>query len=198
MRWTYRLGDAVHDLTDRTLVMGILNRTPDSFYDRGATFDLDDLVRRAEQLAVEGADLLDIGGVKAGPGPEVSEAEELDRVVPAIEQVHTRGRRRHLGRHVARRRARRGVSCRSGRRQRHQRLRRSRLRRRRREAPTRRSSRRTSGSRHACRIRSRTTTTSSPMSGRSSSSAAGAPRRPGSRRSRSRSTPAWTSARRPR
>ena len=71
--------------------MGILNRTPDSFYDRGATFALDELVRRAEQLAHDGADLLDIGGVKAGPGPEVSEAEELDRVVPAIQQVHDRG-----------------------------------------------------------------------------------------------------------
>jgi dihydropteroate synthase len=70
--------------------MGILNRTPDSFYDRGATFGLDELVRRAEQLAVEGADLLDIGGVKAGPGPEVSEAEELERVVPAIEEIRAR------------------------------------------------------------------------------------------------------------
>jgi dihydropteroate synthase len=70
--------------------MGILNRTPDSFYDRGATFGLDDLVRRADVLAHEGADLLDVGGVKAGPGPEVSEAEELDRVVPAIEAVHAR------------------------------------------------------------------------------------------------------------
>lgn len=70
--------------------MGILNRTPDSFYDRGATFGLDDLLRRAEVLAGEGADLLDIGGVKAGPGPEVTEAEELDRVIPAIEAVHTR------------------------------------------------------------------------------------------------------------
>src|SRR5882757_3086814 len=68
--------------------MGILNRTPDSFYDRGATFALDDLVRRAETLVEEGADILDIGGVKAGPGPEVTEAEELDRVIPAIEAVH--------------------------------------------------------------------------------------------------------------
>jgi dihydropteroate synthase len=70
--------------------MGILNRTPDSFYDRGATFDLDDLLRRAEQLVADGADLLDVGGVKAGPGPDVGEAEELDRVVPTIEALHRR------------------------------------------------------------------------------------------------------------
>lgn len=87
---SYRLGDRVHDITDRTLVMGILNRTPDSFYDAGLTYELDALVRRAEQLVVEGADLLDVGGVKAGPGPEVGEAEELDRVVPAIEAIHAR------------------------------------------------------------------------------------------------------------
>jgi dihydropteroate synthase len=88
--WSYRLGDVVHDLTTRTLVMGILNRTPDSFYDRGATFGLDDLLARAEALVAEGADLLDVGGVKAGPGPEVTEAEELDRVVPTIEALHAR------------------------------------------------------------------------------------------------------------
>jgi dihydropteroate synthase len=70
--------------------MGILNRTPDSFYDRGATFGLDDLLRRAEVLVADGADLLDVGGVKAGPGPEVSEAEELDRVIPTIEALRAR------------------------------------------------------------------------------------------------------------
>jgi len=70
--------------------MGILNRTPDSFFDQGATYGLDDLVRRAEQMVDEGADLLDIGGVKAGPGPEVSEAEEVDRVVPAVTAVRER------------------------------------------------------------------------------------------------------------
>src|SRR4051812_8115845 len=86
----YRLGDVVHDLTARTLVMGILNRTPDSFYDAGLTYELDDLVRRAEVLVEQGADILDIGGVKAGPGPEVGEAEELDRVIPSIEAVHAR------------------------------------------------------------------------------------------------------------
>jgi dihydropteroate synthase len=90
VRWSFRLGDVVHDLTTRTLVMGILNRTPDSFFDAGATFHLDALCARAEQLVTEGADLLDIGGVKAGPGPEVGEAEELARVIPAVEALHAR------------------------------------------------------------------------------------------------------------
>jgi dihydropteroate synthase len=86
----YRLGDEVHDLTARTLVMGILNRTPDSFYDRGLTFELDSLLERAEVLVTRGADLLDVGGVKAGPGLEVGEAEELDRVVAPIAALHER------------------------------------------------------------------------------------------------------------
>jgi len=86
----FRLGDRVHDLATRTLVMGILNRTPDSFYDQGATYELDALFRRAETLVAEGADILDVGGVKAGPGPEVDEAEELDRVVPAVEALRAR------------------------------------------------------------------------------------------------------------
>src|SRR5687768_14309378 len=70
--------------------MGILNRTTDSFFDKGAFFALDDLLRLAEQHARDGADLLDVGGVKAGPGPEVTEQEELDRVIPAIEALHQR------------------------------------------------------------------------------------------------------------
>jgi dihydropteroate synthase len=86
----YRLGDVVHDLATRTLVMGILNRTPDSFYDHGATYRLDALLQRADELVRDGADLLDIGGVKAGPGPEVDEAEELDRVIPSIDAVRER------------------------------------------------------------------------------------------------------------
>jgi dihydropteroate synthase len=84
---TLRLGERRYDITHRALVMGILNRTPDSFYDQGETYRLDLLLQRAEQLVRDGADLLDIGGVKAGPGPEVTEAEELDRVVPAIRAV---------------------------------------------------------------------------------------------------------------
>ena len=82
-----RLGSRRYDLTRRCLVMGILNRTPDSFYDQGATFALDLTLRRADALVAEGADILDVGGVKAGPGPAVSEQEELDRVVPAVEAL---------------------------------------------------------------------------------------------------------------
>ena len=87
---TLALGERTFDIRHRALVMGILNRTPDSFYDRGATFALSDLVRRADALVGEGADLLDVGGVKAGPGPEVSEEEELERVVPAIAALRAR------------------------------------------------------------------------------------------------------------
>jgi dihydropteroate synthase len=84
------LGPATYDVSHRALVMGILNRTPDSFYDKGGYWDFDAFLRRAEQLVVEGADILDVGGVKAGPGPEVGEEEELDRVVPAIAALHER------------------------------------------------------------------------------------------------------------
>jgi dihydropteroate synthase len=84
------LGGRGYDLATRSLVMGILNRTPDSFFDGGQYWDLDAFYGRAARLAAEGADLLDVGGVKAGPGPEVTEAEELDRVVPVIAALHDR------------------------------------------------------------------------------------------------------------
>jgi dihydropteroate synthase len=84
------LGDRTYELRSRALVMGILNRTTDSFFDDGAYFSLDALLARAEELVAAGADLLDVGGVKAGPGPEVTEAEELDRVVPAIAALRAR------------------------------------------------------------------------------------------------------------
>jgi dihydropteroate synthase len=84
------LGTRTYDLTTRSLVMGILNRTPDSFYDRGQYWSLDAFYARAARLVADGADLLDVGGVKAGPGPDVSEAEELDRVVPVIAALHDR------------------------------------------------------------------------------------------------------------
>jgi dihydropteroate synthase len=84
---TLSIGRTTFDLTSRALVMGILNRTKDSFYEPAATFDLDTLYARAERLVFEGADLLDIGGVKAGPGDEVDETEELERVVPVVTEL---------------------------------------------------------------------------------------------------------------
>jgi dihydropteroate synthase len=84
------MGDKSFDVTTRALIMGILNRTKDSFYGPAATFDLDALFARAQQLVREGADLLDVGGVKAGPGDEVSETEELDRVVPVVRELKRR------------------------------------------------------------------------------------------------------------
>lgn len=67
--------------------MGIVNRTPDSFYDRGETFALEPAIERAGQLVAEGAAILDIGGVKGGPGADVSPDEEMDRVIPVIAAV---------------------------------------------------------------------------------------------------------------
>ena len=88
MRFT--LGSRSFDLTTRPLVMGILNRTTDSFFDKGSYFEFDSFLDRADLLVTDGADILDVGGVKAGPGPEVTEAEELARVVPAVEALHER------------------------------------------------------------------------------------------------------------
>jgi dihydropteroate synthase len=84
------LGSRRFDITTRALVMGILNRTPDSFFDRGAYWDFDAFLAKADELVAEGADFLDVGGVKAGPGDEVTEQEELERVVPAIEALRSR------------------------------------------------------------------------------------------------------------
>lgn len=73
--------------TDRAAVMAIVNRTPDSFYDQGATFAADAALAAVERAVTAGADLVDIGGVKAGVGPVVSIQEEIDRVVPIIAVV---------------------------------------------------------------------------------------------------------------
>ena len=70
---------------DRALIMAIVNRTPDSFYDRGATFTDDAAKEAAHRVVADGADIVDIGGVKAGPGEMVDVDEEIARVVPFIE-----------------------------------------------------------------------------------------------------------------
>jgi dihydropteroate synthase len=69
--------------------MGIVNRTPDSFYD-GGRMSLEEAVEYAASLVAEGADLLDVGGVKAGPGPDVDEPEELRRLIPLVEALSAR------------------------------------------------------------------------------------------------------------
>lgn len=66
--------------------MGVVNRTPDSFYD-GGRMGLDESVRHAVSLVEEGADVLDLGGVRAGPGPHVDEAEERERLLPLVEAL---------------------------------------------------------------------------------------------------------------
>ena len=64
---------------DRPLIMAIINRTPDSFYDHGVTFD-EEVARAAiRQAVIDGADVIDIGGVPASPGPEVSIEEYFVR-----------------------------------------------------------------------------------------------------------------------
>ena len=67
--------------------MAIVNRTPDSFYDRGATFADDAAMTRVRQAVAEGADIIDIGGVKAGPGEEVDPREEIRRTAGFVAAV---------------------------------------------------------------------------------------------------------------
>ncbi|HET9141665.1 dihydropteroate synthase [Actinophytocola sp.] len=77
--------------TDRALVMAIVNRTRDSFYDRGATFDDRAAMAAVDRVVAEGADIVDIGGVRAGShGEEVDVAEETRRVVPFVAAVRER------------------------------------------------------------------------------------------------------------
>ncbi len=71
-------------------IMAIVNRTPDSFYDRGAHFADDAALARCDEVITQGATIVDIGGVKAGPGDFVSVAEEIDRVVPTIAALSER------------------------------------------------------------------------------------------------------------
>ncbi|GHF15154.1 MULTISPECIES: dihydropteroate synthase [Streptomyces] len=73
------------------VIMAIVNRTPDSFYDQGATFRDEPALARVEQAVAEGAAIVDIGGVKAGPGEEVTAEEEARRTVGFVAEV----RRRH-------------------------------------------------------------------------------------------------------
>ncbi len=77
------------DLGRRVAVMGIVNRTPDSFYDRGATYELDAALDHAQRLIADGADIVDVGGVKGGPGAEVTVPQEIERIVPFVEALRS-------------------------------------------------------------------------------------------------------------
>ncbi|HLQ74095.1 MAG TPA: dihydropteroate synthase [Bacillota bacterium] len=83
-----RTKEKTYDLNERTLVMGILNVTPDSFSDGGNYTTINRAVEQAVKMEAAGADIIDIGGESTRPGHEaVSEEEEIERVVPIIEAV---------------------------------------------------------------------------------------------------------------
>ena len=75
------------------VVMAIVNRTPDSFYDRGATYELAAAVERVHRVVAEGADMVDVGGVKAAPGEEVDAAEEIRRTADLVAAIRSTVRR---------------------------------------------------------------------------------------------------------
>lgn len=72
---------------DQTLMMAIVNRTPDSFYDKGATWAEDKAFERVATVVAQGAEVVDIGGIKAAPGVEIDAAEEKSRVVDFVARV---------------------------------------------------------------------------------------------------------------
>jgi dihydropteroate synthase len=79
------IGGRTFDFSREIAIMAIVNRTPDSFFDRGRTFGLNAAIEAGRRAAADGADLVDIGGVKFAPGPAVPAEEEIDRVVPVVE-----------------------------------------------------------------------------------------------------------------
>ena len=85
---TLKLGRHEFD-DDALLVMAIVNRTPDSFFDKGATWAEDAALDRVRQVVSEGAEIIDIGGIKAAPGAEIDAAEEARRVVGFVAAVRS-------------------------------------------------------------------------------------------------------------
>ena len=87
-RLVWRVGERELDCSARTLVMGILNVTPDSFSDGGRFLDHEAAVRHGLAMAGDGADIVDVGGESTRPGSDpVSAADEIDRVVPVIKRL---------------------------------------------------------------------------------------------------------------
>lgn len=86
---TLRLGPNEFD-DDELIVMAVVNRTPDSFYDKGSAYQLPDAIAQVDSAVASGAQIIDIGGVKAAPGPEVSCNEEIRRLTSLIPVVRER------------------------------------------------------------------------------------------------------------
>jgi dihydropteroate synthase len=87
----WKIGDKVVDLSKRGMIMGVLNVTPDSFSDGGEFFATDAAIAGGIKMALEGADIIDVGGESTRPGAEpVSVKEELRRVIPVIEGLHAK------------------------------------------------------------------------------------------------------------
>lgn len=86
-----KIGNKIFDTEQKCYVMGILNVTPDSFSDGGKWNSLDAALKHTEEMIAQGADIIDIGGESTRPGhQQISEAEEIERVVPVIEAVRSR------------------------------------------------------------------------------------------------------------
>ena len=83
-----KIGDNLYDLGKKTLIMGILNVTPDSFYDGGKHDTIDDAIKHAIQMEKDGADIIDVGGESTRPGSVSTPLSvELARVIPVIEEL---------------------------------------------------------------------------------------------------------------
>ena len=83
-----KIGCKKFELGKRTIIMGVLNVTPDSFSDGGEHFSVDDAVKHAFSMEKNGADIIDIGGESTRPGAtSISVKEEMDRIIPVIEQI---------------------------------------------------------------------------------------------------------------
>lgn len=87
----HNLAGQQFNFAERIAVMAIVNRTPDSFYDKGKTFELDLAIEAGAKAFADGADIVDVGGVKFAPGPALPVADEIDRVIPFVREVSKLG-----------------------------------------------------------------------------------------------------------
>ena len=98
-RW--KIGEEVLDLTNRAMLMGVLNVTPDSFSDGGEFFATEAAVKHGLEMARNGAEIVDVGGESTRPGAQpVAPDEEMERVLPGDQTDRRRGGGSHLNRHL--------------------------------------------------------------------------------------------------